>query len=334
MKFFRGFLATAFRTSPWICILFVLRLPEKLVEDRVVSYLNRRIDESSGGFMPMLSKSVLFFLKNPALIVVGAILLVLAYSLVREHLKEQKEVTEEKGHPSFVESLKHVAVSSILLLALVGATRGCEKNTPVNRQVALVPPPTAIPQNQPRFVVPLQKPKLQSKRHENSASKPSVKAPPSTPVNNYAPGGIAISGGIVNHPQVNNNRPPPPPIESTIAVIRPIPKGAYPRGEGSPAYDRPGIEVRVTLLGVFYTPAFSVRCSVPCMATEQMFETDTGSSGFSGDAEFLHSSEYLTAFVMYRIGQLQKGTRLILTFRSLDDQQLAVSAVKTYAPVP
>jgi hypothetical protein len=41
---------------------------------------------------------------------------------------------------------------------------------------------------------------------------------------NIAPNGIAVSGGIVNNPTVNNYGPPPPPIPSITICISDLPR--------------------------------------------------------------------------------------------------------------
>ena len=82
---------------------------------------------------------------------------------------------------------------------------------------------------------------------------------------NNCPNGICVSGGVVDHPTVNNFQPPPPRITWTSSTV----EGSNNNGPfQGPDAGHPGVRVLVTVAGRFQFPMFAVRCDRPCSATE------------------------------------------------------------------
>jgi len=86
---------------------------------------------------------------------------------------------------------------------------------------------------------------------------------------NNCPLGICVSGGVVDHPTVNNTfttQPPPPRLTWT-------PENVEGKTNTNPAMDgpdakNPGVKVAITVAGRFQFPMFAVICDRACGATE------------------------------------------------------------------
>jgi hypothetical protein len=109
-------------------VVFVLELPRKLAEDRLISGINRELDRQSGGFVHSLYGLSLFLLLHPWVIVALTAVLIMLYALVREHYLEEvaKHGNAEPAEPepSFSQSLKSAGIACILLLAVLGLVGG------------------------------------------------------------------------------------------------------------------------------------------------------------------------------------------------------------------
>lgn len=160
-----------------------------------------------------------------------------------------------------------------------------------------------------------------------------------------APNGIAIGGGTVNNPTVNNNyRNPLPEIQVSPSLpITPRPRptvqsSIQPGVPRMPAPDpsvyRPGASVTVILKGVFYNPSFIADCNVPCSLDKAWIVIGGGSSmvSISNEYDSIGNRSRTIAGVAYHVSQMFSGTVIKLEFRSLDDRQLIVTNVRPYAP--
>lgn len=94
-----------------------------------------------------------------------------------------------------------------------------------------------------------------------------VVSPSPAPLIVSAPNGIAIGGGTVHNPTVNNfaaNRPPP----SIKWEQRSIPPWTGSMEEQNQYVKNPGVDVAITTLGPFDRPAFEIECSTSCEAVD------------------------------------------------------------------
>lgn len=313
--------------------------------------------------MAPLSSAAMFLLNHPLAIVAFAIVAILIYSLVREQYEEKRvKNTPEKPHEdaSFGGSLKHAGIVCVVLLAALGLTRGCEQ--PINRtekppseaakepevQTSTKAQGDAKPQESQVPVQTEQQSKKKGKAKRVSqitppAPAPSVPTAPSSaaapaPTQNYAPGGFAVSGGTLWHPEVNNYRNPLPQIDvapSTPIEAVPIPAptsvhmGLPPMQRGA---DKPGASVIVTLKGTFYNPAFVADCDVPCALSTAWTMYDGSERSDSDQFQPLGTPDHMSAGVAYTVSQMLSGHRVRLEFRSLDSRPLTVTNVRPYAP--
>ena len=134
-----------------------------------------------------------------------------------------------------------------------------------------------------------------------------------------APNGIAIGGGTVTNPTVNNNTmfgvpQPPPPI---TWIAKPAGPG-YPR-MGSTIPNNPGVDVFITVTNTFPNPIFAVECDRPCTATD-VITGGAFSPGLFGTARpnvALFSVGLISGF-------LTAGSKVTLTVRSIDNQTIQV----------
>lgn len=149
---------------------------------------------------------------------------------------------------------------------------------------------------------------------------------------NSAPGGFAVSGGTLINPQVVNNKPLPPQIEvsESVALEAEVPStsGRPPR-QGS---NMPGASVTITLQGVFYNPAFVADCSTPCVLVRAWDVEGNGERSISTEFTPISTKNRLHAGVVYRVSRMLAGAKVRLEFRSLSDEPLTVSNVRTYVP--
>ncbi len=100
----------------------------------------------------------------------------------------------------------------------------------------------------------------------NTASSP-VLAGSSSPQVISAPGGIAIGGGTVTNPQVNNiyGVPAPPPRGYwTTRTVEPFTERVQQEPGKFVNVRHPRAEMNLTLEGPFIHPILVVKCSVPC----------------------------------------------------------------------
>jgi hypothetical protein len=126
MRTFKGIALRALQKLPWLLVLFVLEIPRKLLEDRMSGWLNRELDMHGGRIMASLSNSAIFLLYHPWLIVVLAVVIILFYSLVTERAQRPPASAKYPGKEIW-SSLKSAGLVSVLLLAVLGVTRGCDQ---------------------------------------------------------------------------------------------------------------------------------------------------------------------------------------------------------------
>ena len=55
MKLISGWLKGTLRRLPWLIIGFALRVPEKLLDDRITGWANHQLDAKTGAIMGFLS---------------------------------------------------------------------------------------------------------------------------------------------------------------------------------------------------------------------------------------------------------------------------------------
>lgn len=133
-----------------------------------------------------------------------------------------------------------------------------------------------------------------------------------------APNGIAIGGGTVTNPTVNNNtygaQQPPPHITWNTKPAKPGPTFI----EG-PTAANPGVEVQVIPDNTFVNPMFMVRCDRPCKGTAVHLNAAYGPSIYSTNSpnSALFSLGVTTGFIA-------PMTPVTLTVRSFDSNPISV----------
>lgn len=152
-----------------------------------------------------------------------------------------------------------------------------------------------------------------------------------------APNGIAIGGGNVTNPTVNNYEPAPPKIRVDIEYPTEAEVNSSPPRRGAAAgSDKPSVSVLVTLQGNFERPAFAFTCDIPCRLVDQgLLDTSAGSvSNVGYPVRILGSKHDPTSFVVlyYSTSQMLAGTRLQFSLRSLDGSPFRISNVTTWVP--
>ena len=213
-------------------------------------------------------------------------------------------------------------------------TRQEAHEPPPAKQDAPVPPITS--KSSP------QEPRITIKRRQQTSPQVSQQTgPPKSAVNQTptvvsAPNGIAIGGGTVTSPTVNNFRNPLPEIEISESIKlpakpRPQPTPGMPIFEMPGTTHNPGAEVIVSVKSVFYNPAFVADCSVPCTLVA-IYELGNGVERMSNlDFKAIEGANNMAAGATYA-QTMYPGLRLKLIFESLDDRDLTVFNVRPYAP--
>jgi hypothetical protein len=145
---------------------------------------------------------------------------------------------------------------------------------------------------------------------------------------NTCPHGICVSGGVVDHPTVNNTvnsfQPIPPRLTWKADAVDGDTNNGPLQGPDS---SHPGMKVAITVAGRFQFPMFAVQCNRPCAATEivaagvsspKLYETNSPNvpvAGFAGMP-----------------AQVEAGTTVWVTVRSKDEQPIRVLDVAPYVP--
>jgi hypothetical protein len=215
-------------------------------------------------------------------------------------------------------------------------------NTESGRSVPL--PPLPGPQQKTSNVI---KSVTTRSVHTASPSAPErshPETPSPVPPQNIAPGGIIITGGNVENPQVNNYRPSLPNISWNKYPVRIDPdlenkKRIDPYLGNEKRLDdlgNPEVSVFVTIGQTFYSPAFVAHCDVPCRLISQIVVTN---GEFYSDAgtrfrRFASTTDPTVVGVAYlQPAMFPSGTTLKLEFRSLSGQGLTVTDfAPSYAP--
>lgn len=124
-----------------------------------------------------------------------------------------------------------------------------------------IPPETARPPEMPNG-------RPQDRARTKAPVVPSEQIESSPKIVVSAPQGIAIGGGTVHNPTVNNNyltTLPPPAIKWSIMQTL-DPNFDNPTGED--AGKNPGVRIKVQTEGPFAAPTFAVVCKQPCTMTK------------------------------------------------------------------
>jgi hypothetical protein len=148
------------------------------------------------------------------------------------------------------------------------------------------------------------------------------------PATNNCPNGICVSGGVVDHPTVNNTvnsfQPIPPRITWTKTTV----EGGSKQGPSEgPDSGHPGVKLSITVAGRFQFPMFAVRCNRACVAT------DIGVEGASSPKLYTTSRPDIAVAGFGGIpAQVEAGTVVWVTVRSKDASNIDVLEVSTYVP--
>lgn len=156
---------------------------------------------------------------------------------------------------------------------------------------------------------------------------------PVTPTQN-CPNGVCIGGNNFGNATVNNYLPPPPKISWNQTALQPLSNANVPGTPPEPS--KPEVEVLIELRGVFLNPAFTFRCSVPCLLVNQLTLSDDGdnASNFGTSVRLYNHSVDHTAFLLVynSPSRMLAATRLEITFRSLDERAVKILDVQPYIP--
>jgi hypothetical protein len=115
----------------------------------MVGGLNRELDVHGGGIMASLSKAAMFLIYHPWLILILCVVVILIYSVIKDAQGKRDSSTEHnpsedkpKGE-TFLSSLKKSSGVCVLLLAVLGITRGCEQSPTIAKDQSCIPPTAA-----------------------------------------------------------------------------------------------------------------------------------------------------------------------------------------------
>jgi hypothetical protein len=167
-------------------------------------------------------------------------------------------------------------------------------------------------------------PERQAKKEQAKTVEP---PPASTPVIVSAPNGIAVGGGTVTNPIVNNFGPRPPQLEWKVSPrIDPLPPDSEQVKE-YPSNVNPGVNVTITVAGRFIAPMFAVRCDHAC------FTTGIGIAGASSPRTYTTNRPDVAMAGFGGIpGQIEAGSVVKVTVRSGDSSDVKVLEVFPYVP--
>ena len=146
--------------------------------------------------------------------------------------------------------------------------------------------------------------------------------------------GIINNGSVIGSNQtVQDNRQfgtthSPPKTPYTQEAIAPILNAPAAMKRFNHGIERPGVKIAITLSDIFYNPIFSVKCSVPCQFSRwEVPETASSATASYG------SQDKTTVLVTFGTpSQINGGTVVSLTLRSMDDQPISISDVEPYIP--
>jgi hypothetical protein len=147
-------------------------------------------------------------------------------------------------------------------------------------------------------------------------------------VTNNCPNGLCVSGGVVDHPVVNNTtnnyQPPPPRITWSKEEV----EGISDKGPSQAPDDvHPGVKVSITVASRFQFPMFAVRCDRPCAAT------NIGVEGASSPRVYVtNRPDVAVAGFGGMPAQIEAGTVVWVTVRSKDEAKIAVLDASTFVP--
>jgi len=147
-------------------------------------------------------------------------------------------------------------------------------------------------------------------------------------VTNNCPNGFCVSGGVVDHPVVNNTtnnyQPPPPRITWSKEEVEGISNKGPSQG---PDDVHPGVKVSITVASRFQFPMFAVRCDRSCVATDIRVE-----GTWSPRLYTTNKPDIAVAGFAGIPAQVEAGTVVWVTVRSRDEAKIAVLEVSTYVP--
>ncbi len=139
-----------------------------------------------------------------------------------------------------------------------------------------------------------------------------------------APNGIAVGGGTVTNPTVNNNYAssvPPPSITWSSAHTDPLPN---PGPFSDTLWKYPGSKVEITLQGILYYPLFVVQCNRPCGAIT------IGVEGVSSPKLYGTNNPNFTIAGFSMPSELDQGSKVSIDVRSKDENNIEILSVQPY----
>lgn len=216
---------------PYLLVFLVWDFGKKLFEDRVIGWANRYINQHASGAMPFLVKCTAKTFSSPFWFTCAFIVVVLLYAVIKDVIKEHsKTATLESMRPeptrkAVLRSLAIAMVMAVFLLAAIGTYSIFRSRTSVSMMTtAPQPVPTHHNGDAPVTTSTTEQPN-RSANNRAPDSRRSTHPPAQQPSAEIsAPNGIAIGGGTVTNPTVNNNNYAPPQRHLSLEFIASLSK--------------------------------------------------------------------------------------------------------------
>jgi hypothetical protein len=236
---------------------------------------------------------------------------------------------------------REVLVVSILGTALTGAgllllsrwlkPEQASIEVPTLKPVVPVTGQTNTPQRvakSPKATLPKKKPPEQPLPPAVGPSTSVRASPQAAQPNVNAPYGIAIGGGTVSNPTVNNYGPPPPRIRWLVVPLETAKQYLSQPVSAS----RPATVVKITFEGMMEHARFAFVCDRPCEGgPTSTWAAVNGSMGISGVGGWLKQptpipdNPYSVEFIIFGPDPVSSGEVIWFSIYSMDDTPVTVT---------